>query len=83
LRVLHSLSRNPLDIRNYMRDTQSFTHLGGYQGTGFELSGTATQSVVERKATMGDPVAVNATRMSGEVFAALRVAPLLGRAFTQ
>ena len=22
------------DIRNYMRDTQSFTHLGGYQGDG-------------------------------------------------
>jgi predicted permease len=59
------------DIRNYLRDTQSFTNLGGYQGTGFELSGT------------GDPVSLNATRMSGEVFAALRVAPLLGRAFTQ
>src|SRR5262249_13620589 len=27
------------DIRNYMRDTESFSHLGGYQGTGFELSG--------------------------------------------
>ena len=54
-------------IRNYMRDTQSFTHLGGYQGAGFELSGT------------GDPVPVNATRMSGEVFAALGVDPLLGR----
>jgi predicted permease len=59
------------DIRNYMRDTRSFSNLGGYQGTGFELSGT------------GDPTAVHATRMSGEVFAALRVAPLLGRAFTQ
>jgi predicted permease len=59
------------DIRNYLRDTQSFINLGGYQGAGFELSGT------------GDPVAVNATRMSGDVFAALRVAPLLGRAFTQ
>ncbi len=58
-------------IRSYMRDTQSFTHLGGYQGAGFELSGT------------GDPVPVGATRMSGEVFAALRVAPLLGRVFTQ
>ncbi len=40
------------DIRNYTRDTHSFTSLGGYQGTGFELSG------------MGDPAAVNATRMS-------------------
>jgi predicted permease len=59
------------DIRNYMRDTRSFSNLGGYQGAGFELSGT------------GDPTAVRATRMSGEVFAALRAAPLLGRAFTQ
>jgi predicted permease len=61
----------PPDIRNYMRDTQSFTHLGGYQETGFELSGT------------GDPLALNATRMSGEVFAALGVTPLLGRVFTR
>ena len=61
----------PPDIRNYMRDTQSFTHLGGYQGARFELSGSGT------------PAAVHATRMSGEVFAALGVAPMLGRAFTQ
>ena len=59
------------DVRNYMRDTQSFTHLGGYRGAGFELSGT------------GDPVRVDAARMSGEVFSALGVAPLMGRAFTQ
>src|SRR5438876_2770565 len=59
------------DIRNYMRDTQSFSHLGGYRGRLFELSGS------------GDPAAVNATRMSGEVFAALGVPPLLGRTFTQ
>jgi len=59
------------DIRNYMRYTQSFSHLGGYRGRLFELSGT------------GDPAAVNATRMSGEVFAALGVPPLLGRTFTQ
>src|SRR6516164_1462987 len=59
------------DIRNYMRDTQSFSHLGGYRGRLFELSGT------------GDPAAVNATRMSAEVFAALGVPPLLGRTFTQ
>ena len=59
------------DIRNYMRDTQSFSHLGSYRGRLFELSGT------------GDPAAVNATRMSGEVFAALGVPPLLGRTFTQ
>src|SRR5260370_14300432 len=59
------------DIRNYMRDTESFSHLGGYRQRLFELSGT------------GEPAAVNATRMSGEVFAALGVPPLLGRTFTQ
>src|SRR5579872_649641 len=59
------------DIRNYMRDTQSFSHLGGYRQRLFELSGT------------GSPAAVSATRMSGEVFAALGVPPLLGRTFTQ
>lgn len=59
------------DIRNYMHDAQGFTHLGGYGLTGFELSGT------------GAPAPVGAARMSGEVFAALGVTPLVGRAFTQ
>jgi predicted permease len=59
------------DIRNYMRDTHSFTHLGGYQLTHYDL------------ATTGVPEAVHAVRMSGEVFPALEVAPLLGRTFTQ
>ncbi|MCU1226638.1 MAG: Macrolide-specific ABC-type efflux carrier [Edaphobacter sp.] len=59
------------DIRNYMRDTHSFLHLGGYQRIGLELSST------------GDPVHVYATRMSGEVFPTLAVAPLMGRWFTQ
>jgi hypothetical protein len=59
------------DIRNYMRDTHSFTHLGGYQQTSYNL------------ATTGVPEAVHAVRMSGEVFPALQVAPLLGRTFTQ
>src|SRR6476646_2111352 len=59
------------DIRNYMRDTESFSRLGGYRQRLFELSGA------------GDPAAVNATRMSGEVFAALGVPPVLGRTFTQ
>jgi predicted permease len=59
------------DIRNYRRDTHSFAHLGGYQGKEFELSGK------------GKPMTVNASRMSGEVFSALAVAPLLGRVFTQ
>jgi predicted permease len=59
------------DIRNYMRDTHSFSSLGGYQGTGLELSG------------VGDPATVNATRMSGGVLPALGVQPMLGRVFTQ
>src|SRR6185437_3950037 len=59
------------DIRNYMRDTQTFSHLGGYRQILCELSGT------------GCLAAVNAPRMSGEVFAALGVPPLLGRTFTQ
>src|SRR5437762_10647238 len=59
------------DIRNYMRDTESFSHLGGYRQRLFELSGA------------GEPAAVNATRMSGEVFAALGVPSVLGRTFTQ
>src|SRR3954467_2447647 len=64
-------SVTPPDIRNYMRDMQSFSHLGGYRSRLFELSGA------------GDPAAVNGTRMSADVFAALGVSPLLGRTFTQ
>jgi predicted permease len=59
------------DIRNYMRDTQSFSYLGAYRQRLFELSGTT------------EPVAVKATRMSSDIFAALGVPPLVGRTFTQ
>jgi putative ABC transport system permease protein len=59
------------DIRNYTRDTHSFTSLGGYQGAGFELSGT------------DEPAMVTGTRMSGGVLPALGVQPLMGRVFTQ
>ncbi len=59
------------DIRNYTRDTHSFSSLGGYQGTGYELSG------------LDEPAMVNATRMTGGVLPALGVAPLMGRVFTQ
>ena len=61
----------PQDIVNYTRDTHGFSSLGGYEGTGFELSGT------------GEPAMLNATRMTGGVFPALGVSPLLGRVFTQ
>jgi putative ABC transport system permease protein len=59
------------DIRAYTRDTHSFEALGGYQPVGYELSG------------IGEPAQVNAARMSGGVFSALGVAPLMGRFFTQ
>jgi putative ABC transport system permease protein len=59
------------DIKAYTRDTHSFESLGGYQPTGFELSG------------IGEPAPVNASRLSGGVFPALEVAPLMGRFFTQ
>ena len=61
---------NAADVRNYMRDTHSFTHLGGYQQVRYDL------------ATTGAPEAVHAVRLSGDVFPALQVAPLLGRIFT-
>src|ERR1700740_2572466 len=59
------------DIRDYTRDTHSFAALGGYQFAGYELSGN------------GDPAQVNAARLTGGVFPALGVAPLLGRVYTQ
>ena len=59
------------DIRAYTRDTHSFESLGGYQPTGYELSG------------IGEPAQVNAARLSGGVFPALEVRPWRGRFFTQ
>ena len=59
------------DIQNYMRDTHSFESLGGYRPGGYELSG------------IGEPAQVNAARLSGGVFPALQVEPLMGRYFTQ
>ena len=59
------------DIQNYTRGTHSFESLGGYRPGGYELSG------------IGEPARVIATRMTGGMFPALQVAPLLGRYFTQ
>jgi predicted permease len=58
------------DIRAYTRDTRAFAALGGYQNSGYELSGT------------GEPAQVSAARLTAGVFAALAVAPHLGRVFT-
>ena len=59
------------DIRNYTRDTHSFTSLGGYHTARYEFSG------------VGEAANVNATRMSSGVFPALAIQPLMGRFFTQ
>jgi putative ABC transport system permease protein len=58
------------DIVAYTRDTHSFTALGGYTGSGYELSGS------------GEPAQVNASRLTAGVFSALGVAPAMGRVFT-
>ncbi len=44
------------DILAYTRDAKSFSALGAYQGTGFELSGN------------GEPAQVNASRLTASVF---------------
>jgi predicted permease len=62
---------DPFDVQAYPRDTHSFENLGGYLQTSYELSG------------IGDPANVNAARLSGGVFPALQVGPLMGRLFTQ
>lgn len=59
------------DIQNYTRDTHSFESLGGYKPSNYELSG------------VGEPAQINASRLSGGVFPALGVPPLMGRFFTQ
>jgi predicted permease len=55
----------------YQRELHSFSSLGGFGYTGYELSG------------VGQPAAINAARMTPSVFAALGVAPLMGRVFTR
>jgi predicted permease len=58
------------EVRTYSQNTHSFESLGGFGYTGYELAGT------------GNPVQVNAARMTPSVFTALGVAPLMGRVFT-
>jgi predicted permease len=58
------------DINAYTRDTHGFSALGGYQYSGFELSGN------------GEPAQVNAARLTSGVFPALGVQPVMGRYFT-
>lgn len=60
-----------LGVRAYMRDTTSFSDLGGYQPSTYELSGA------------GDPEQVYAARQTASIFRTLGVSPLIGRIFTQ
>lgn len=59
------------EIVTYMHETSSFSGLGGYRNSTYELSGT------------GEPAQINATRMTASVFPTLGVSPALGRVFTQ
>jgi hypothetical protein len=59
------------EIGIYAREMHSFSSLGGYQSSSYELSG------------MGDPAQINAARLTASVFPTLGVSPLLGRAFTR
>jgi hypothetical protein len=58
-------------VRIYTRDTHAFSGLGGFQQTGYELSG------------LGEPAQISAARLTASVFPALGVSPLMGRTFTQ
>ena len=59
------------EIAAYQRETHSFTNLGGFRQTSYELSGA------------GAPAQINAARMTASMFDVLGVAPQIGRAFTQ
>jgi predicted permease len=55
----------------YMRDTRAFSGLGAYRTATYELSSS------------GNPVQINAARVTAGIFPTLGVAPVRGRAFTQ
>jgi predicted permease len=59
------------ETRTYARETKSFSSLGGYRTSSYELSG------------VGDPAQINAARLTASVFPTLGVSPRIGRAFTQ
>ncbi len=58
-------------VRIYLRDTNSFSSIGGYQPSTYELSG------------VGSPTQINAARLTASMFPVLGVSPVLGRTFTQ
>lgn len=58
-------------VLTYVRDTNSFSDLGGYQPSTYELSG------------VGEPEQIYASRQTASVFRTLGVSSLIGRTFTQ
>ena len=64
-------STTAAEVLSYPRETRSFSSMGGYQQTGYELSG------------IGDPDQISASRLSASIFPTLGVSPLIGRGFTQ
>jgi putative ABC transport system permease protein len=58
------------EIAAYQSGASAFSSIGGFMGTGFELSGVAR------------PEEVTAARMTASVFPTLGVHPVLGRVFT-
>jgi putative ABC transport system permease protein len=59
------------EVATYVHDTSTFSSIGGYFDTGYELSGPV------------EPVVINAARIEAGVLQALGVSPSIGRAFTQ
>jgi predicted permease len=59
------------EIAQYTRNTRSFSSVGAYRQTGYELSGT------------GEPTQIGASRLTASIFPTLGVSPLMGRTFTQ
>ena len=68
--TVNGLNTTAPDVRNYTRDTHTFTSLGGYRTDTYELSGA------------GEPAVITAGRLTAGVFPALGVAPFMGRVFT-
>ncbi len=59
------------EVVQYVRNTRSFSSLGAYRQTGYELSG------------LGEPTQISASRVTASIFPTLGVSPSIGQAFTQ
>jgi putative ABC transport system permease protein len=59
------------EVVTYSHEAHGFSSVGGYQQTGYELSGS------------GDPAQINASRLGAGVFQVLGVSPIMGRVFTE